>query len=311
MRKPKILSIGSLPVAIERELDHHYAVVRAPTLADVSGALLAEGEAIEAVVTGGSTGLPIDMMLAMPSLGLIAVNGVGLDRVDVEAARARGIAVTITSDVLIDDVAELAMAFILNLSRDILTRDRYVRSGDWERAAPLGLARRVAGRRLGILGLGGIGEAIARRAEAFGMQISYHNRRERTDIAYPYYPDPVALAEANDVLVVAVTGGASTAGLVTRRVLDAIGPDGILVNVARGSAVDEAALVAALEEGTLGFAGLDVFEREPEVPEALRTSDKVLLQPHQGSATVEARHAMGQMVLDSLAAYFAVSARSR
>ena len=241
---------------------------------------------------------------ALPALEIIAINGVGTDAVDLDHARARGVRVTSTPGVLTDDVADLALALILATLRRVCVGDRLVRAGAWGRTA-LPLATKFTGKRLGIVGLGRIGRAVAKRASGFDVTIAYTDRQAVADAPYPFQPSLVALARESDILVVAAAGGPTSRHLVGREVLDALGPDGILVNVARGSIVDEAALVDALREGRLGGAGLDVFEDEPRVPEALWTMDQVVLQPHQASATHETREAMARLVLDNLAAQFA------
>lgn len=241
---------------------------------------------------------------ALPALEIIAINGIGTDAVDLERARARGVRVTTTPGVLTTDVADLAVALMLAVSRRICVADRFVRAGSWP-SAHLPLSVKVSGKRLGIFGLGHVGRAVARRAEVFAMPIAYCERHPVAEVSYRFVPDLKTLAEESHFLVVAVSGGTATHNLVDRPVLDALGPAGILINVARGSVVDEAALVAALAEGRLGGAGLDVFAHEPEVPKALWAMDNVVLQPHQASATVETRRAIADLVLANLAAHFA------
>jgi lactate dehydrogenase-like 2-hydroxyacid dehydrogenase len=233
------------------------------------------------------------------------VFGVGVDAVDLATARARGVRVTNTPDVLTEGVAELGIALLLAVARRIPFNDRYVRSGRWPKEGDPALSSSLAGRRLGIVGLGRIGRRVAELAQAFGMVISYTGPRRKDDVAWRYYGDPVELARDVDVLIVTCKGGAETAGLVAREVIEALGPEGWLINIARGSVVDEAALVEAVVRGRLGAAGLDVFAREPQVPEALLGLDNVVLQPHQGSASEETRGAMGRLVLENLEAHFA------
>jgi lactate dehydrogenase-like 2-hydroxyacid dehydrogenase len=207
--------------------------------------------------------------------------------------------------VLTDDVADMALGLMLTVLRRLCVGDRFVRDGRWARKDIMPLATRLTGKRLGILGLGRIGRAIARRAAAFETVIAYTGRRAHDDAPYRFEPSLVALARDSDVLVVSVAGGAGTRGLVSREVLEALGPEGVLINVARGAVIDEPALVEALCQGRLGGAGLDVFANEPHVPEALLGLEQVVLQPHRGSATHETREAMGRLVLDNLAAHFA------
>lgn len=299
--KPDILLLEPMMPEIEKQLDAAYTVHRttAPDhLAAIAGA-------IRGIATGGGTGVPRAIMDSLPNLGIIAINGIGTDAVDLTEAKRRGIAVTTTPGVLTDDVADMAMGLLLSLLRGLPAADRYVREGAWGHSPPPPLGHRVSGRRLGILGMGHVGQAVATRASAFGMPVSYTDRRDKALPGYTFVPDLPTLARDTDVLVVAASGGAGSRHLVNRAVLDALGPDGVLINVARGSVVDEMALVTALADGTLGGAGLDVFEHEPDVPEGLRTSPRTVVQPHRASATVETRLAMGQLVVDNLAAHFA------
>jgi lactate dehydrogenase-like 2-hydroxyacid dehydrogenase len=254
-------------------------------------------------VTSGGAGIDRATIDRLPRLELIACFGVGVDAIDLVAARERGIAVTNTPDVLTGDVADLALGLLLATARRIVAGDRYVRSGAWSRG-PMALASRVHGKRLGIVGMGRIGQAIAIRASAFGLQIAYHGPRAKP-LPYRFEPDLVALARGVDFLVAACPGGAATRGLVSRAVIEALGAEGLLINIARGSVVDQDALVTALVDGRLGGAGLDVFADEPNVPPALLGLDNVVLQPHQASATAETRAAMGKLVIDNLAAFFA------
>lgn len=301
--KPEIVLLERMMPQIEKALDDAYTVHYLPD----TPSLAAVAPRVRAVVTGGGTGVPPDVMAALPELGLIAVNGIGTDAVDLREAQRRNIHVTTTPGVLTDDVADMAIALLLAVSRGIVRADRYVRAGDWPTGAPIALGHRVSGKRMGIVGLGHVGRAIAHRAQAFGMQVAYNDVREIPDAGFAYHADLTDLARASDILVVAAAGGAGSRGIVNAGVLDALGHAGILVNVARGSVVDEDALVAALREGRLGGAGLDVFAHEPDVPAALLAMDNVVLQPHRASATVETRLAMGEMVLGNLAAFYAGS----
>jgi hydroxypyruvate reductase len=302
--QPVVLMVEPLTPEAERQLDNVYRVYRLFQSADPARLLAEIGSSIRAVVTGGAHGLSNAVADALPALEIIAINGIGTDAVDLARARAHGVRVTTTPDVLTDDVADLAIGLMLAVSRRICVADRFVRAGSWP-SAHLPLSARMNGKRLGILGLGHVGRAVARRAEGFAMPIAYTERHPATEAAYRFVPDLKMLAEQSDFLVVAASGGATTRNLVDRPVFDALGPAGILINVARGSVVDEAALVAALAEGTLGGAGIDVFAHEPEVPKALWTMDNVVLQPHQASATVETRRAMADLVLANLASHFA------
>ncbi|SMF73680.1 Lactate dehydrogenase [Tistlia consotensis] len=258
-----------------------------------------------AITTSGGTRVDAGTFDAFPEAGLVASFGVGYDSIDVAEAKRRGIRVTNTPGVLTDEVADLAIGLAIAVCRDLVTGDAYVRSGAWERQGALPLKRKVSGMRAGILGLGGIGLAIARRAAAFDMDLAWSGPRPKPDQPLPYLPSAVELAARSDLLFVCCPGGAETRHLVNAEVLKALGPEGYLINVARGSVVDERALVAALEAGSIAGAGLDVFEEEPKVPEALKNSPKVVLQPHVGSATVATRRAMGDLVFRNLEAWFA------
>lgn len=260
---------------------------------------------IRAITGGGESQVSQALMDRLPALEMISIMGVGYDRVDVQAARARGVPVTHTPDVLNDEVADLAIGLMLSVARRIPHADRYVRADRWAREGALPLARKVSGARLGIVGLGRIGKAIAQRAAAFGMRIAYTGRTRQADAPYEYFPSARELAAHADFLVVITPGGAATHHLIDRGVLQALGPRGFLVNVARGSVVDEQALVAALREGVIAGAALDVFEAEPEVPAELRALDNVVLTPHMASATHETRQAMADLALANLQAHFA------
>jgi hydroxypyruvate reductase len=302
--KPDILLIEPMMPEVEAQLDAAYQVHRLFQASEPARLVAELGPSIRAIVTGGAHGASNEVVDALPALEIIAINGIGTDRVDLERARARSMRVTTTPDVLTEDVADLALGLMLATSRRICVADRFVREGRWPNGH-LPLAARMSGKRLGILGLGHVGRAVARRAEAFGMSIAYCEPRPVSDTAYRFQPDLEALARESDFLVITVSGGPATRGIVGRPVLDALGPAGILINVARGSVVDEPAMVAALVEGRLGGAGLDVFGHEPEVPTALWSLDTVVLQPHQASATIETRRAMADLVLANLEAHFA------
>ncbi|MBI1686369.1 2-hydroxyacid dehydrogenase [Caulobacter hibisci] len=300
--KPDILQLKPLSPQLEAGLDAHYAVHRPYRAADPDALIAQVGPKARGLVTGGDLGVPAALWDQLPALEIVAVHGVGLDKVDLDLAAARGVAVTTTPGVLTEDVAELAIGLWLSLSRRMVTADHYVREGRWPKAERLPLARRAAGRTVGILGLGQIGQAIATMAGPFAASIAYHSRRPVEGVPYAYHASLLDLARAVDVLFLATPGAG--APLVDAAVLEALGPDGLLINVARGSVVDEAALVAALADGTIAGAGLDVFEDEPHVPPALLAMDNVVLQPHRGSATAEARAAMAALVLEKLAEHF-------
>lgn len=271
--------------------------------ADVAGALddPAALRTVQVLVMSGTLHVPVELLEALPALRLIAVHGVGYDGVPLDHCRARGIAVSNTPDVLTDDVADLALALVLMTLRRLGEGERFLRAGRWEQGKPpLGTA--LAGRTAGIVGLGRIGKALALRLEACGMRITYHGRVEQP-VPYAYHADLHALARAADVLVVLVPGGAATQHLIDATVLDALGPQGSLVNVARGSVVDQEALIVALQEKRIAAAGLDVFAQEPQVPEALRQLENVVLLPHLGSATTATRQAMAELVVRNVLAF--------
>jgi lactate dehydrogenase-like 2-hydroxyacid dehydrogenase len=253
-----------------------------------------------AIVGSGMTQVDQALLDRLPQLEIVAINGVGYDGIDLDAMRARGVRLTTVPGLLDDDVADLAMGLLLSVYRRIALHDRLVRDGGWT----VPLSHRASGRRIGIFGLGRIGMAIARRAEPFASELLY-TARSAKDVPWRFVPDIGALAEASDALILIAPGGEDTRHIVNAEVLDRLGPDGVLINVARGTLVDQPALIAALEAGRIAGAGLDVFADEPGVPEALRRMDQVVLSPHLGSATVETRAAMGALVLANLDAHFA------
>jgi hydroxypyruvate reductase len=302
--RPAVLTVAALPPFYLEPLQQHFTVHDRLHTSDPA-AFAREAPSIRAVTGGGESQVPRALMDQLPALEIVSIMGVGYDRVDVPAAKERGIPVTHTPNVLNDEVADLALGLMLSVARRIPQADRYVREGRWEREGNMPLARKMSGARLGIVGLGRIGGAIAQRAAAFGMSIAYTGRTQRAELPYPYYPSAKALAEAVDFLVVITPGGEGTKHMINSDVLKALGPRGYLVNVARGSVVDEAALIDALKQGTIAGAGLDVFADEPRVPEALRALDNVVLTPHMASATRETRQAMADLALNNLLARFA------
>jgi lactate dehydrogenase-like 2-hydroxyacid dehydrogenase len=292
---------------LEQSIRERFAVVRWFELPDHARAAFLRDEAasVRAIVTGGHLGCPAELMRRLPRLGVIAVNGVGVDKVDLALARERGVAVGNTPGVLTEDVADLAVGLVISLLRGIPQGDAHVRSGAWP-GGDRPLARKVTGRRFGIVGLGRIGHAIAQRLAPFGP-VAYTGPAPKPG-GFEYYTDVLSLARAADVLVLACPANDATTHLVDAAVLDALGPDGYLVNVARGSVVDEAALVAALDAGRVAGAALDVFASEPHVPETLRQRENTVLTPHVASATVETRAKMAELVLANLDAYLAGTA---
>lgn len=301
---PEIVLVGPLYEPSQARLEGLFTVHRLWQAADREALLREVAERVRGVAVYALHGCPAALIEALPRLEIVACMGIGVDRIDLAAARARGIRVTNTPDVVTDDTADTALALMLAIERRILDGDRFVRGGAW-RDGELAFGRALAGAKLGILGLGRIGRAIARRAEAFGMAIAYSGPRAKPDAAYQFFAEPAALAAWSDILAVACPGGAATRNLVDAAVLAALGPAGTLINIARGSVVDEPALIAALQSGALGAAGLDVYADEPNVPAALAALPNVVLLPHTGSATHQTRARMGDLMIDNLLAHFA------
>ncbi len=296
-----VLAVARLSPLLMPQLAAAFDLQVLPDL-DAAG-LAAVAPRIRGLAASGESKVPADLIARLPALEVISVMGVGYDGVDVAAAKARGVVVTHTPDVLNDDVADLALGLMLSAARQLPAADRFVRGGQWLQGN-MPLARKMSGARLGIVGMGRIGQAIAHRALAFGMSIAYTARSAKPDLPHRYLPSAEALAEQSDFLVVITPGGAGTRHLVNAQVLAALGRSspggGILVNVARGSVVDEAALIDALERGVIAGAGLDVFEAEPQVPERLRAMPHVVLSPHIGSATQGTRQAMADLAFANL-----------
>lgn len=303
MPKPDVLVAAKFPPYLMERLKQDFTVHERLHETDPA-AFAAVAPTIRAIACGGESRVPRALMDQLPALEMISVQGVGYDGVDVGAALERKVPVSHTPNVLNDDVADLAIALMLSVARRIPQADRFVRENRWP-DGPFPLARKMSGARLGIVGLGRIGQAIAQRAAAFGMSIAYTARSQKKDIPHRYFPSAAALAAQVDFLVVITPGGAGTLKMIDRQVLDALGPDGYLVNVARGSVVDQQALVEALQEGRIAGAGLDVFDGEPQVPQALRAMDNVVLTPHVGSATQATRKAMADLCHANLVAHFA------
>lgn len=297
--------VGPMLPALMADIESRYRVHRWWEIKDQETFLKTQGLTIRGIVTSGRFGATKALIDALPALEGIFSFGVGYDPIDIDAARNRGVVVTNTPGVLDDCVADTALALMLAVSRRICEADRFVRAGHWPTQA-FGVGRKLGGKRCGIAGLGNIGLQIAQRAKAFGMDISYYNRKARADVPtdYRYCADLASLAKESDFLVLAVPGGAQTRHMVNAEVLNNLGSEGVLINVARGTVVDEQALVAALQEKRIAGAGLDVFEHEPEVPDALLTMDQVVLLPHIGSGTVETREAMAGLVVKNLDAWF-------
>ena len=296
--KPDVLTVARLPPFLMQPLQAAYAVHDRLHETDPA-AFAAVAPRIRAIVASGESVVGAGLIAQLPALEIISVMGVGYDGIDVAAAKARGVVVTHTPGVLNDDVADLAIALMLAWARQVARADRFVRAGQWP-AGPLPFGHKVSGARLGIVGMGRIGKAIAQRAAAFGMHIAYTARSAKADVPHRFLPTAAALAAQSDFLVVITPGGAGTRKLIDAQVLAALGPQGCLVNVARGSVVDETALIAALQAGTIAGAALDVFENEPNVPQALREMDNVVLTPHIGSSTAQTRRAMADLAFDNL-----------
>ena len=297
-----IIVTAPLPPFLYDPLKAHYRCHDYVQATDKAAFLAACGATIRGLVQGGGTVTPTTLLDALPALEIISVFGVGYDGVPVEYCRARGIKVTNTPDVLTDDVADVAVGLVLMTGRGFVRANRLVQAGEWGKRGPQ-LETKLAGRTAGILGLGRIGKAIAQRLSAMGMEIAYTGRKPQ-DVPYGYFRDLKSLAAAVDFLIVACPGGAATRNIVDAGVLAALGKKGTLVNIARGSIVDEPALVSALQAGVIKGAGLDVFADEPHIPPALLAMDNVVLLPHVGSATRETRQAMGDLCKANLDAWF-------
>ncbi len=303
MSAPVVLMPAPMTDTVIEGCEARFELLRLWEQDDPDAVLAARGPDVLAVATGGHRRMDAALMDRLPNLQIIANFGVGYDSVDVEAAARRGVVVTNTPGVLDNEVADTALGLLLMTVRELSRAERYLRAGRWEDGPYPLTSATVEGRRLGILGLGRIGAKIARRAEAFDMTVSYHNRNPK-DVPYRYYPSLLDMAGDVDILMAVAPGGAQTHHLIDADVLRALGSDGILINVGRGSVVDEPALVEALRNGTIHSAGLDVYENEPHVPPALVALENVVLLPHVGSASVPTRRAMGQLTVDNLVAWF-------
>lgn len=303
MTNNEVLLMCPLYPPTQRRLEETYQVHALWTAPDPQALLQRIAPTCRVVVTSGGRGIDGATLDKLPQVKLVSCFGVGVDAIDVAYCKSRGIAVTNTPDVLTDDVADLAVALMLASLRKVAEADRFVRAGKWLKGS-LPLATTVAGRKIGIVGMGRIGQAIADRCRAFKTEIGYFGPR-RKPVEGQYFADLVAMAAWADVLIAACPGGEATRGLVSGKVLEALGADGHFVNISRGSVVEEKALVRLLVDGKLGGAGLDVFEDEPRVPAELLTLDKVVLQPHQGSGTTQTRQAMGDLAVGNVDAFFA------
>jgi lactate dehydrogenase-like 2-hydroxyacid dehydrogenase len=302
MTKPELLIASPMMPMIEEQLERHFTVERLYKAADKEKLLADFGPKVKAL--GATPGGKVDaaLMQKLPKLEIIGSFGVGYDAVDAKWAGEHGIVVTNTPDVLNEEVADTALGLLLATIRQLPQADAYVREGKWL-AKPFPLTVTLQDRTVGVVGMGRIGKAIAKRLEAFNAPVVYHSRNKADGVAYKHYPDLKAMARDVDVLIVITPGGPATKHLVNKDVLEALGPNGIVVNVARGSVIDEQALIAALRDKKILSAGLDVFEDEPRVPQALIDMEHIVLLPHVGSASVHCRNLMGQLVVDNLVAW--------
>lgn len=302
--KPEIIVTGKIFQPTQDALDQSFTCHKLYEAADRAAFLRQHAPKVRALATFGPAGADAALMDQLPKLEIISNFGVGVDAIDLAAAAARRIVVTNTPDVLNDCVADTSMALVLNTLRRFPQAENYLRAGQWGTRGAYPLTTSLGGKTLGVLGLGRIGEAIARRAEAFGMKIRYHNR-SRKKVAWPYEPDVLALARNSDVLLIAAPGGPETLRIVNAAVLDALGSRGYVVNIARGSLIDEPVLLRYLREGKIAGAGLDVFDNEPKIDPAWFAVENAVLVPHVGSATVETRTAMGALQVENLRLHFA------
>lgn len=298
-----ILHLGGLMPAQLDVLEQDFRIIRLTKEPDPEAILQQHRNDIVAILTSFTRRVNRQLIEALPNLEIICQYGVGVDNIDLDAARERHIVVTNTPELVTNDTADIALALLLACARRVVEGDAYVRVGKWANG-PMPLGNSLTGKTVGIVGLGRIGQAIARRAAAFDMNVIYYGRQEKPEFPYSYYPDLVKLAEDSDFMILSVAGGADTRHLVNADVLQALGPQGYVINVSRGSVIDEDALLIALRNRAIAGAGLDVFESEPHVPEALYSMDNVVLLPHVGTATVETRTKMGHLVLENLMAHF-------
>jgi lactate dehydrogenase-like 2-hydroxyacid dehydrogenase len=304
LSKPEILMIGPYPDWDMEPVETTYHVHKLWQSGDRDSLIARHATDIRAIATRGELGAKAELMRRLPNLEIVSCYGVGTDGIDLGYARENNIRVTNTPDVLSGDVADIGIALALAVARQIPAGDAHVRSGAWSQGN-LGLATRFFGKKVGIAGIGRIGQAVARRAAAFDCEIRYFARNHRDGLDWTFEPDLVELARWSDFLVVILAGGPSTAAIISADVLEALGPEGFLVNIARGTTVDEPALLKALETRAIKGAGLDVFLGEPDIDSRFAALDNVVLYPHHGSGTEETRRAMGKLVRDNLAAHFA------
>ena len=293
----------AMPHQMEK-LAQEYILHRYDSSDDRDALVASVADRVRLVMTTAGVGVSVELMDQLPKLEVITSFGVGYDSIDIAACTERGIRVTNTPDVLNDDVADTAMMLMLATLRRLVVGDRWARSGNWSKNGAMPLTTTLHGKKVGIVGLGRIGKAIASRAEPFGVELGYFGRTRQDDVSYPYFDDLLKLADWADVLVLACPGGEATRNLIDMNVLRALGPTGYVVNIARGTVVDEPALITALRDGIIGGAGLDVFHNEPHMNPSFADFDNVVIYPHHASGTVETRNAMGQLVVDNLMAFF-------
>ena len=296
---PRIYVVGAINASMEEQLSSDFSLIYETELDNPAQWLDEHGATISYVLTNGLDGISNDRLDKMPNLKLISNNGVGYDAIDVLTMRENNVIVTHTPDVLNEEVATTAMLLMISCYRDFLSKEHYARSGEWEKMGHPPLSQTADNRTVGIVGLGRIGYAIARKLSALNARILYHNRNPR-DVPFTYFADLKEMAREADTLIVVTPGGQSTNALINGEVLEALGPDGVFINVSRGSVVDEDALIHALETKQIAKAGLDVFAREPHIPTRLKQLENVVLLPHVGSATIETRAAMGQLTIDNI-----------
>ena len=302
--KPELLFYGSPKPGMMDLLSPKFNITNAKDISDDATYWEEKATEVVAIVMTGHGNLSDDLMAKLPALKIISSFGVGYDSIDAVSAAKRGIVVSHTPNVLNADVSNTAIMLMLAVSRSLVVDDAYLRAGRWLKNGAAPLRQSMDGRKVGIVGLGRIGLEIGRKLEAFDMDISYHTRSKKIGVAYRYYPNLIEMAKDVDFMVVITPGGAATDKLISRDVMNALGKNGTLINIARGTVVDEAEMVKALQDGRLGGAGLDVYEAEPKVPEALFALDNVVLLPHVGSATIGTRQAMSDLVIENLFSFF-------
>ncbi len=307
MAKPKLLMMGAYAAWDMDDLEANYDVLKYWEAPDRDAFVRAHGADVRAIATRGDLGASADVMSKLSRLEIVACYGVGVDAIDLGYAKTKGIRVTNTPDVLTADVADMGIALLLAVARQVPRGDAYVRDGSWAKAN-MNLVTRVGGKKAGIVGMGRVGSTVAKRLAGFDCDIAYFDVNERADLPYAFVADLLELARRSEFLIVTLAGGDSTKGMVNARVLDELGPDGILVNISRGSTVDETALLDALTNKRIKGAGLDVFLNEPNIDARFKALDNVVLQPHHASGTVETRKAMGKLVRDNLEAHFSGAA---